>query len=79
MSSVSVEDQWKDFKSTHNKSYSDEEDGRRFQIFKDNVEKIEAHNKKYESGEVTFKMGINKFADLTAEEMKSYKGLAPLK
>ncbi|XP_047965661.1 zingipain-2-like [Salvia hispanica] len=37
----------------------------RFQIFKDNVQHIEMHN---QEGNHTYKLGINKFADLTSEE-----------
>ncbi|XP_042032461.1 cysteine protease XCP1-like [Salvia splendens] len=37
----------------------------RFQIFKDNVQHIERHN---QEGNHTYKLGINKFADLTNEE-----------
>ncbi|KAG5867085.1 hypothetical protein JTB14_026116 [Gonioctena quinquepunctata] len=73
---LSVEEQWTSFKSTHNKNYEngDEEASRRA-IFEDNLKKIEEHNKKYDAGEVTWKMGINKFTDLTPEEMKKFTGL----
>ncbi|KAL1532168.1 cathepsin L [Salvia divinorum] len=37
----------------------------RFQIFKDNLEHIERHN---QEGKHTYKLGMNKFADLTNEE-----------
>lgn len=41
------------------RNYDDEEDVKRFEIFKDKVAFIEVHNEKYEKGEVTFKAGIN--------------------
>lgn len=55
----------------HNKSYSTDEELKRKAIFKDNLAKIEEHNKKYATGEVTYLMGINQFADLTNEEFKN--------
>ncbi|XVE88192.1 hypothetical protein DITRI_Ditri19aG0049000 [Diplodiscus trichospermus] len=41
---------------------------RRYVIFKDNVERIEALNNGIEKG---YKLGVNKFADLTNEEFRS--------
>ena len=38
----------------------------RFQIFKDNLRYIEQHN----SGDHSYKLGLNKFADLTKEEFR---------
>ncbi|KAJ8959298.1 hypothetical protein NQ318_021984 [Aromia moschata] len=71
-----LEDQWRDFKTKHGKKYeSDEEEARRFEIFKEAVAKIEEHNKKYEEGKVTYTMGINQFADLTQEEFKKNLGV----
>jgi len=40
----------------------------RFEIFKDNMEKIKIHN----DGEHTWTMGITQFADMTSEEFKQY-------
>ncbi|VDO68207.1 unnamed protein product [Onchocerca flexuosa] len=42
--------------------------------FNQNIEKIRQHNERYERGEETFKMGINKFADMLPEESKKIKG-----
>ena len=39
-------------------------------IFKANVALITAHNVKHDSGESSFRMGLTKFSDLTAEEFK---------
>ncbi|VDM94423.1 unnamed protein product [Onchocerca ochengi] len=47
---------------------------RRFMTFNQNIEKIRQHNERYERGEETFKMGINKFADMLPEESKNIKG-----
>ena len=58
--------QFSDFIITHNKQYSDDELITRFSIFKDNIQKIEKHN----SENHTWKMSINRFADLTVDEFK---------
>ncbi|XP_073107499.1 senescence-specific cysteine protease SAG39-like [Elaeis guineensis] len=44
------------------------EQERRFQIFKDNYEYIESVNR---AGNLTYRLGINHFADMTDEEFKS--------
>jgi len=49
------------------KTYSHEEFFSRFNTFKSWVDTIEAHN----AGNATWKMGINQFSDLTAEEFKT--------
>ncbi|KAL0424166.1 UNVERIFIED_CONTAM: Cysteine proteinase RD21A [Sesamum radiatum] len=43
------------------------EKDRRFQIFKDNLKFVDEHN----SGNRTYKVGLNQFADLTNEEFRS--------
>lgn len=50
----------------YNKQYSDDELISRFSIFKDNVNKIEKHNRENH----LWKMSINEFADLSADEFK---------
>uniref|UniRef100_A0A0R3S1G4 Cathepsin L-like n=1 Tax=Elaeophora elaphi TaxID=1147741 RepID=A0A0R3S1G4_9BILA len=47
---------------------------RRYMTFLQNVEKIRQHNERYERGEETFKMSINKFADMLPEETKKVNG-----
>lgn len=56
------------------KSYEPEEDAKRFEIFKENLAMIEEHNKKYEKGEVTYTMGLNKFTDWFPEEKSRMHG-----
>lgn len=52
----------------HGKSYNAlGEKEKRFQIFKDNYRFIDEHN----AGNRTYKLGLNKFADLTNEEYRS--------
>jgi len=46
------------------------EHDKRFEIFKDNMEKMKAHNQ----GEHSWTMGINQFSDMTPNEFKQYIG-----
>ncbi|XP_060526715.1 procathepsin L-like [Cylas formicarius] len=65
--------QWQSFKTQHTKVYRNvAEETLRFSIFQDNLRKIEEHNAKYENGEETYTLGVNQFADMTAEEFKSF-------
>lgn len=57
--------------SQHKKNYNADEEAKRKAIFKENLDKINEHNERYEKGEVTYIMGVNKFADLTEEEFKT--------
>jgi len=61
------------FVKDYNKQYPVEEFFDRFNIFKSNLELIEAHN----SGFSSYKLGVNQFADLTPKEYKHYLGLRP--
>ncbi|XP_062136110.1 procathepsin L-like [Drosophila sulfurigaster albostrigata] len=59
------------FKVEHKKSYDSEyEEQLRLKIFKDNKKLIDRHNKFYVAKKKTYKMGVNKFTDLTPEEFK---------
>lgn len=63
----SIEEQWKDFKVDFNKTYkTTKEETKRFENFKENVRKFETHN---QMPNVTFRMGVNKNADETYEEI----------
>ena len=60
--------EFKNFLVSYSKSYSSFEEYKlRYQIFQDNLKKIRSHNAK----QTTWTMGVNKFADLTAEEFIS--------
>lgn len=66
------EAQWELFKIEHEKVYEHEkEELLRKEIFMKNLNFIRQHNKKYENGEVTFTVGVNRFADLTNEEFRA--------
>lgn len=65
---VQVEE-WKSFKMMHTKSYANRaEESRRYGIYMANSLLIAKHNQKFAIKEVSYKMGINEFSDMTAEE-----------
>ncbi|XP_043207324.1 procathepsin L-like [Amphibalanus amphitrite] len=63
--------EWVAFKSAHGKTYSHpSEEAVRLAIFKDNQRLIAEHN----AGNHSFKLGVNKFADLTNAEYRQLLG-----
>jgi len=68
---------WELFKAVHKKVYTSEaEESLRQKIFNQNVAMIEEHNQKFEAGKETFKLGINRFADMLQSEIGALmKGL----
>ncbi|XP_076941284.1 cysteine proteinase mucunain-like [Bidens hawaiensis] len=64
---------YESFLVQHRKTYNAVgEKDRRFQIFKDNLKFIDEHN----AGDHPYKLGVNKFADLTNEEYRTiYTGV----
>ncbi|XP_010927504.1 oryzain alpha chain [Elaeis guineensis] len=48
-----------------------DEDERRFEIFRDNLRFIDQHNAAADAGVYSFRLGLNRFADLTNEEYRS--------
>jgi cathepsin L len=65
-----IEQRWNEFKTKFQKSYADaEEESYRRGLFVTNLRMIEDHNEKYENGLVTYKMGVNQFADYAKDEM----------
>ncbi|CAG9840178.1 unnamed protein product [Diabrotica balteata] len=70
-----AEEAWPKYKEKYVKSYDEEEDAKRFAIFKEKYNEILEHNKKYKAGEVSWKIGLNKFTDWTPEELKDWGDL----
>ncbi|XP_065226774.1 digestive cysteine proteinase 3-like [Planococcus citri] len=70
VSESDIEQEWKLFKDTYKKDYANNatEEIIRKQIFINNTQMIKEHNAKFETGNVTFKMGMNQFGDLKHEE-----------
>lgn len=58
---------WKHFKEKHARTYGGEE-AHRFQIFKENLDKVTEHNDK----NWPFKLKMNKFGDLTRDEFSRF-------
>ncbi|XP_056633311.1 uncharacterized protein LOC130442924 [Diorhabda sublineata] len=65
---LSDHQQWTEFKVNFSRQYEPHEENVRFEIFQNNLRKIEEHNAKYDKGEVSYYMRVNKFADWTKEE-----------
>ncbi|KAJ1521696.1 hypothetical protein ONE63_003339 [Megalurothrips usitatus] len=69
-SDAEVKSQFESFKLKHGKTYSSEtEELYRSKIFKDNLIRINDHNARFHNGEVTFTVGVNKFADMHLHEI----------
>merc|ERR1719423_54084 len=63
--------EWEDWKAVNGKDYvGAEEESKRLSIWEDNKRFVLKHNYEYEMGKHSFKVGLNKFADLTLEEYK---------
>ncbi|XP_065204941.1 procathepsin L-like [Planococcus citri] len=64
--------QWNSYKVQFNKMYeSAEHDQKRMKIYVDNLDRISKHNELYDKGQVTYKLGMNQFADMTSEEFSN--------
>nr|CAH7759366.1 unnamed protein product [Callosobruchus chinensis] len=62
---------WNSYKADYNKQYATpEEEAKRQEIFNDNLAFIEAHNRRYENGEVGYRLAVNDLADLTHDEYR---------
>lgn len=60
---------WNEFKIEFNRTFNDDENEKRFKIFCENLEKIEKHNKLYDEGKLSYKIGINRYGDCTYNEI----------
>lgn len=56
----------------HSKTYRNFfEDSRRMNTYLDNRRRINEHNQLYDSGNVTFRMGLNEYSDLSDDEFSA--------
>ena len=63
--------EWQAFKLEHRKHYNDEtEEHFRLKIFNENRYKIASHNQRYAAGKVSYKLGLNKYADMLHHEFR---------
>ncbi|XP_047531378.1 cathepsin L-like [Vanessa atalanta] len=64
-----IREEWNAFKLKHKKSYENEtEDRFRMKIYAENKLKMAKHNRRFERGEVTYRLGVNKYADKLQHE-----------
>ncbi|ESO85745.1 hypothetical protein LOTGIDRAFT_221163 [Lottia gigantea] len=68
------DESWTAFKNEHNKVYTNDEEGKRFNIFMENVKMIEYHNQLYHDGKKSYYLGVNAFADMQFDEFKKLNG-----
>ncbi|XP_039078329.1 procathepsin L-like [Hyaena hyaena] len=66
----SLDEQWFQWKATHGKLYSVDEEGWRRAVWERNMQMIEQHNQEHSQGKHSFTMAMNGFGDMTSEEFK---------
>jgi len=59
------------YAATFGKTYNGDEMAKRETIYNQAVEKMTAHNARYEAGEETYFQGVNQFTDMTLEEFQA--------
>ncbi|XP_047531377.1 cathepsin L-like [Vanessa atalanta] len=70
-----IEEEWNAFKREHNKLYENEtEEKFRMKIFAENKLVIAEHNQRFERGQVTYRLGTNKYADMLHHEFVDMNG-----
>jgi len=70
-----IDSLWQQFKEKHGKVYETAEDESRMRIFVQNIAYITRHNLAAELGIHSFRLGVNRFADMTNDE---YRRTLPL-
>lgn len=64
-----LDKEWLTFTKEHYKNYQDKtEEQLRYKIFTENRINIDEHNRRFANGDVSFKMAINEYSDLTSKE-----------
>lgn len=62
------------FQKLFGRTYSTEEDAKRFQLFSENVKFVNEQNAKYQRGESTWGAATNDFSDKTEHEKNQLHG-----
>ncbi|XP_058982115.1 cathepsin L [Musca domestica] len=66
-----IKEEWHAYKLEHRKTYNNDMEERfRFKIFTENRHKIAKHNQLYATGKVSYKLGLNKYADMLHHEFR---------
>ena len=68
--SEDIKNAWSQYKILHSRLYDDVDDDLRFNIWMNNLNFINEHNKKYENGLVSFSLKMNEFGDMTKKEFE---------
>ncbi|XP_047531379.1 cathepsin L-like [Vanessa atalanta] len=64
-----LSEEWNVFKLEHKKTYENEAEERfRMKIYAQNKLIMEEHNRRFKSGQVTYRVGVNKYADMLHHE-----------
>lgn len=69
--STYLQDEWAEWKTLHGKNYDENEEARRQLIWEENKRFVLKHNYLHDLGKKTFKVAVNRFADLTTEEFSA--------
>jgi len=72
-----INSDWEQWKIINKKSYSIVEDKLRREIFSANAEKIASHNRLFDLGLKSFRLGVNRFTDMTDTERAQFLGAKP--
>ncbi|XP_067686162.1 cathepsin L2-like [Haliotis asinina] len=67
-SMIDLDQEWERFKSQHQKAYISGEEADRRVIWENNLGVIERHNLEADRGQHTYRLGQNKYADMSHEE-----------
>ncbi|XP_062618128.1 cathepsin K-like [Saccostrea cucullata] len=71
LSDVFLDEEWEDFKRVHGKVYSQLEEPERKLIWKQNLDFINKHNIEADLGHHSYRLGMNKYGDMTSEEVSA--------
>ncbi|KAL6087313.1 hypothetical protein STEG23_029953 [Scotinomys teguina] len=66
----SLDAEWEEWKMKFKKTYSPDEEGHRRAVWEKNRKIIENHNADYDQGKTSYSVGLNRFSDMTHEELK---------